>query len=136
MADIPVQCVPVEWEETPFYGPSVANGGANDALGSSSALRPRSQRCMYTPAVPAPMSDASVTIDDEEVGLVDQLCYLDDMLSCDGGAERRSGLQQRGRSGGKSVASSTTGMSLSQAEVAYIMPALGQSFYLGKKRAV
>ena len=88
------------------------------------------------PAVPAPMPEVSVTIWDEEIGLVDKFCYLDDMLSCDGGAEGRSGMQQRGRSGGKSVASSPTDMSFSQAEIAYIMPALGQSFYMGQKRVV
>ena len=69
---------------------------------------------MYTPAVPALMSEASVTIEDEEIGLVDQFCYLDD-----GGTERRSRMQQRGRSGGESVASSPTGVILSSRDSIY-----------------
>ena len=34
------------------------------------------------------MAEAPLAIEDEEVGLVDHFCYLGDMLSCEGGAER------------------------------------------------
>ena len=34
------------------------------------------------------MAEAPLTIEHEEVGLVDHFCYLGDMLSCEGGAER------------------------------------------------
>ena len=37
---------------------------------------------------PVSMAEAPLAIEDEEVGLVDHFCYLGDMLSCEGGAER------------------------------------------------
>ena len=35
-----------------------------------------------------PMSEEPLTIDYEEVGIVDHFCYLSEMLCCEGGAER------------------------------------------------
>ena len=37
---------------------------------------------------PVPRTEAPLAVEDEEVGLVDHFCYLGDMLSCEGGAER------------------------------------------------
>ena len=37
---------------------------------------------------PAPISEASLTIEIEEGGLVYNFCYLGDMLGCEGGAKR------------------------------------------------
>ena len=39
------------------------------------------------------MSEASLTIEDKEVGLVEQFCYLSDMLSCGRGAKRAATIR-------------------------------------------
>ena len=66
----------------------------------------------------------------EEVCLGNHFCYPGNMLSCEGRVRERwrSGLQQRGGSGGKSP----TGMSLSPAEVAYITVCLRSVLYGSK----